>query len=718
MEAVLVKRGEAGWSTLADWLFIPISPKMKFAIKAALSITIVYLVALWQGWNHPSTSAITIMLIAAVGTLGDSVSMGAMRVVGTLIGAAIGLTLIGLFPQERMSYLLAVSLLVTLFLYLARAYRGDTTVLFISGLTIMLIFQDANAENAFLYGIERTYMTVFGIVIFTLVGLFLWPVDMREQGREAAADLSGLQAEFYRESVQDDGEYTAISRKLFDAEQRLRSLIGSASEMNLSLEQWRAFIYDYRKVDELLVMLARFTREHEVTDPASYVEGYERLEQEIVTMLDALTPAWMEQKQITIPEPFELRMDTRRLDALPIMQSATLVTLFKEQQRLHERLRRLATKLNSLNSPMPTSFEIEAMPKEGLFRWFDSEDLKASLVTFLVFWGSVAFWIWFNPPGGFYIVTLATSLSMMTAFQPLKPSLLIILFSISFVFATAAYVGILPYLHYGWELGLFIFIYSFIGFYLINPQISIFFLLGLSTFNITNEMQYSFALFMMILMIFYLFLFILLFFYYIPFSTRPQDLFETLRRRFFALSSILLRESDKGGFWQRWSRRYAAKHLMNTVRKMALWAGKVDTALFPQIDAERLQAFVAACEEMAYILLMMSRREANAKARSLTAHFREQYGKGVMVRLTEAYAKGRYPDEINEEERDLKRQAKRVEEHLAAFATQIEKEARGESETVVFLEAVSLRKSVALAFSRCQSEMERLPLRTLRESRF
>ena len=179
--------------SILEWTLPQPSEKMKFAIKTALSIVIVYLVSFWQGWQSPSTSAITIALIASVDSIGDSLIKGALRVTGTVIGAVFGLWLIALFPQERMLYLAAASVGVTFFFYLARTYRGDTTIFFLTGMTMLLVFQDNNAQDAFLYGINRTYMTLFGITVYTLVGILLWPVNIDQKANLAAAELSEIQ---------------------------------------------------------------------------------------------------------------------------------------------------------------------------------------------------------------------------------------------------------------------------------------------------------------------------------------------------------------------------------------------------------------------------------------------------------------------------------------------------------------------------------------------
>jgi uncharacterized membrane protein YccC len=117
-------------------LTFSLSEKFKFAVKASLSMVLAYLIPFSLGWSQASTAVTTIILIAAMGSVGDSVLKGLYRVIGTVAGAAMGMVLIGLFPQERELYLLSASIIVTILLYLARAYRGDMTIFLLSAITL------------------------------------------------------------------------------------------------------------------------------------------------------------------------------------------------------------------------------------------------------------------------------------------------------------------------------------------------------------------------------------------------------------------------------------------------------------------------------------------------------------------------------------------------------------------------------------------------------
>lgn len=425
---------------LDEWFLFTLSDKLKFAIKVSLSLVLAYMIPLAMGWPQASTSAITIMLIASAGGVSESLTKGIIRIVGTLVGAVIGLTLIAIFPQERMVYLSVLSLVIALLIYLYFSYQGDSTVFMLSAMVTMMIFSNG-PENAFIYGVDRTYMTLLGIVIYTVVGIFIWPLKQKENG------------------------------------------------------------------------------------------------------------------------PVDAAADTQ---------------------------------------------------KKPLFIWGDPEYLKGTVQLFLVFWATTAFWIYFNPPGGFLLVTLATLLGLFTTFSPLKPAVLMLLFSFGFIFATTMYIFVLPHLVYGWQLALFIFIYGFISFYFIKPKVTIFFLIGLFLLGIDNTMHYNFALFLNILLVFYMFLFVLILFRNIPFSARAEHLFLKIKTRFHTnLNAVVsLSGSDKKDWWRQKRLAYHVQHLHVNLHKMKLWGSKIDTNYFDANTGDEIMAFVKACEALsAQVLLSLEKEE-------------------------------------------------------------------------------------------------------------
>jgi len=718
-----VAKHQNSWQMLSNLLFFSFSDKLKFSIKVSLSIVLAYLIPFSQGWEQAHIAAITIIIIAASGSLNESIFIGTLRLIGVVIGAIIGMVLIAIFPQDRMLYLFTLSVTVTLVLYMLRAFKGDTSVFMLTAMTMMLMFKNGEVDDIFIYGIERTQMTAIGVIIYTLVGIFIWPVNAEENNEEHAKALSLQQLALFLNRDTSNEKCKEIKEALLKQEQFLENATMDVSTASMNMKQWYSMVYNYKNINELLTQLSNDNKVNDADNLGLYVKNYKKLETEISSLIQNISESWETKKEIDIPESIKPRYMIEEVKTLTHLENASLLTTIKLMQKLHDELRKLAVKLNSLNSPMPTMFTLEDMPKKKNFLWGDVEDLKASLLTFLLFWSATVFWITMNPPGGFMVVVAATGLGVLTTYTPLKPITLIVIFTLSFVFSTLMYVFVLPNLHYSWELGLFIFIYMFIAFHLINPQITIFFALGMVLMMIMNEMMYNFAVFLLLLLVFYLFLFFLQFFYYIPFSTKPEHLFLTMKKRFFSLSYILLEsvrdhEKEKNSLWWRMKVRYSRAHLMMTVKKMQLWAGKIDENYFDDIDKNTLTAFTKECEKFSYMLQLLYHRDSGMPKNPLIKELLTQYDLPSLAVVLKQHALDRELKEIDSFWKDEKLIVDKVEAYLAKVLSPIDFTAYSEKTISEFYGNISLRKNVWLSFLNCQKMIDTLDFEVLKRSRF
>ncbi len=700
-----------------------LNDKMKFSIKAAASLVLVYLIAFSQGWSNVSTAATTVMLIAAVGSLENAVMNGMLRVIGSVIGAVIGIGLVILFPQERFLYLLALSLMVTFVFHLARTYKGDMTVFMLTGMTMMLMFQNGNTDNVFLYGVNKAYMTLFAIAVYTLVGIIIWPYSGKKAEFRHAKALSKALKTRYEHRFEDEKKRYALHNEALQAQQTLAKSIPQISgvmEESFSPAQWRSLLRDFKELDTLLSLLPASRELSQLPKPTShYLKGYESVRNQIEMLFNAIIDGWEDKKHIDIPPKAELSVIFEAAQPLSQLERATLGALALETRNLHALLSRIAEKLNALHRSEPTQFNNDKPVHTHAFDLLDPEHLKAALITFLVFWAGVVFWIYFNPPGGFMVVTLATGLSVITAFSPIKPSQLIIIFTISFIVTTVAYIGILPHLNNGFELTLFLFIYGFIGFYFLPAEVSIFFLMGLVTMNIANQMYYAFDIFLLILTMFYAFLSLLLLFYYLPFSTKPEHLFLILQKRFFTQSLQMVRYdlallNGTYPLFQKILARHSARYLMSTVTKMKLWANQIDTNYFNDIDKDGLLAYVYSCERFATLLMMntgtIEKQQANPLIR---AYVLEQDYTALSTQLHML----KLPTTSKEKSVAVPTD-KAFEEKLNTFFARQDMH-RYEQQTIVsFYEILSFYQHIWRTLLDCKHKMTSMDFTSLKESRF
>ena len=711
------------WKVISGLFSFGLSDKAKFSIKVSLSIVLAYLIPFSQGWPQGHVAAITIMIIATSGLVNESINKGAMRLLGTLAGAIIGMTLIALFPQDRIFYLIALSLTVSTVLYVLRAYEGDNSIYMLTAMTMMLVFKDGEVDDVFLYGVERTLMTVVGISIYTIVGVFLWPVNTVDDSEENAATLSSLQFDLFLKRDEKKEDRVALVENLLKREQLMKNATMDISTSSMNMKQWHSIVYNYKNINELLILLANHDKEKYTDSFSLYVKNYVQLEDEISLLMQNISSVWEKKLEIMIPEPIEPDYQIKKINTLSHLEYASLLTTIQDMQKLHKELRVLAKKLNSLNSSSPTYFDPEAIPENKHFLWGDIEHLKGALITFIIFWTSTLFWITMNPPGGFLVVVGATAFSVMTTFSPLKPSMLIIIFTFSFVFSALMYIFVLPHLHYAWELGLFIFLYSFISFHLINPKMSIFFALGMVLMVLQNKMYYAFDYFLLLLLLFYLFLFFLQFFYHIPFSTKPEHLFLTMKNRFFKLSYILLErgrthDEGKSTFLLKIREKYSDAHLMSTVKKMQLWASKIDVGYFDTIDKNLLMGFTKECEKFSYMLRLLYHRDLAMKGNPLIKLLIEKYDLPSLSDLLKEYALGYEIKDISPFWKKEHKIVEQVEENLTQLLNDIDFSNYSEDTIIEFYENISLRRNVWISLFACQKLMEELDFNALKVSRF
>lgn len=709
---------------LDEWLLFTFSSKLRFAIKVSLSLTLAFMIPMAMGWAQPNTAAITVMLIASAGGVGESVQKGLIRVIGTLLGATIGLSLIALFPQERLLYLLALSLVVAIIIYLYYSYQGDSTVFMLTAMVMMMVFL-SGPEDAFIYGVDRTYMTIFGIVAYTFVGVFLWPVRHEDTTIEDAKRLSRVQSELF-DSLSKATDVTAsLQEKMTTDEQRLHHAYIERSDasfsMTLNASTWDAITHHYKEIGSVLSALAIAKKESGHLEYSDYIKHYTQIEDEIMGLFSGCVAAWDTDTEIALPSELEITYEHEKMLTSTHLQRSTLVTQAELLKKLHLHLCRLSDRLNTLNGGTKQLEHQDETPRPSRFIWLDPEAIKGTLQLLLVFWSTTAFWILFNPPGGFALVMLATLLGLLTTFSPLKPSILMVLFSIGFIFAIAMYLFVLPNLVYGWELALFLFFYTFIAFYLIDQKMTIFFLIGMFMLGISNTMEYDLALLLNTLLIFYMFLSIMMFFQHFPFSARPEYLFRRIKGRLFDHASALLkmgRSSEKSSWLAQRKALYHLHHLLASSARLRLWGSKIDTAYFATNDKESIMAFANACETLAYRTKELYGDDRRNETNSLIRELREQNTHNIMAEMTGYLALSDHDPQMERRFRDKSELIVQVETRLDRLRERLDPTDYTAKEITGLYVNLDLRHTLWRSLLECHETMRHIDWDDLKGKRF
>jgi len=269
----------------------PVPAKFRYATKTALSLTLAYLIPMAMGWSQPSTAATTVMLIAATGMVSDSLQKGVLRVLGTVVGAVIGLSLIALFPQDRMVYLLAASIAVSIAIYLYNAYQGDSTVFMLTAVVTLMVFNGGDAEGAFLYGVDRAFMTAFGVIVYTVVASVLWPVKTADNTRALAASVAvGYHQAFERLVNPEIPSESSVDEQLADLlasedtfQTHFAAIKSGTDALAAYLPEWNCVLSCYEELEAILVPALK-SEPLRAVEFSRYIDNYPQL----VAQVDAM----------------------------------------------------------------------------------------------------------------------------------------------------------------------------------------------------------------------------------------------------------------------------------------------------------------------------------------------------------------------------------------------------------------------------------------------
>lgn len=604
----------------------PSSPKFQYAIKTALSLTLAYLIPMALGWPQAQTAAITVMLIAATGMVSESLQKGVLRILGTVIGAVLGLSLIALFPQDRIAYLLAASTTVAVIIYLYNAYQGDSTVFMLTAVVTLMVFNGGDAEGAFLYGVDRAFMTAFGVILYTLVASMLWPVKTADNTRTMAAAIAGQYRRAFdllvtHEEHQEPGLDEFLAGLLADGtafENQFASAKNHADGVTDYLPEWNSVVRGYEELETTLLPALKQESGPQL-EFSLYIGNYHSILERIESLFDEVDAAWQGQRSSTRAQLLKPEFNSHSLRQGTHLQVAAAATRVELLQRIQRVLLDLLAALDRLLFDQGNSIANQSPRGQPAFNWFDLENLKTALRAFVTFWVATAIWMTYNPPGGFMFVTLCTVLIPLVSYTPVTPKLLFILFTLGFLFALPTYIFLLPQMTHWLELAIFLFSYAFIGFYLFQGPVSIFFLLGLFTLGIQNTMNYHVDAIMLSMVMFYMVCSTLIISVYFPFSSKPERIYTSLRRRFFQHCARWMRMDAKP---RSMANRVALTLLGDgapLLAKMATWGPKIHASYFADDIQQRIAALNRACELLYGQLKVLAMRRKDFNKNSLIA---------------------------------------------------------------------------------------------------
>ena len=642
--------------------------KFKEAVKTGLALMLVYGIALKVNWMNPYWAGWAVAMIS-LATAGESIHKGLLRLAGTIPGCLSAIVIISLAPQSRWLLLLLACIWIFFTTYMMLVDKQHSYFWNVAGFVslVILVIGPSSSENLFMHAMFRTVETAMGVVVYTLVTVFLWPrtnlgAIKKTGGMLAATQAARVQAgremmtggtteanlsELHGQEVQQLARFAQVlqaegseSYEVHEMRHAWNRFHGLSAAVMETIDRWQTGIADLTGIDVNAAL----------PDLPAY---FDELDARFAKIQDLLggTPSTHEPATISLP------VDPNALEGVLNLDRAALAVTRQELVELETLTRSmLGCVLNLMHASVRVA-AIEPAPSASLrSRGFtlpvlDPDYLRGA--AFVALSAAVGFlvWIFINPPGHTGWFQFVGSVAMaVAATQQLKVTVLAKSIGLASAIGLLAYVFIMPQLSTFVGLGTLLFIAAFVVCYFFTGLARLAGLIAvINEISVSNPQSYNFAamangLFFTVAALLFVFGMS-----YMLRSPRPEKAVLHLVQRFFRSAAFLVArlETDPRrapSFTQRWRAAFHWQELQTLPAKITAWGRAIDRTKFPANTIEQVQGLVTSLQTLVYRLDALHDAGERGLAASLTRALDEEI-QAWRTGMEETFMKwSRHPD--------------------------------------------------------------------------
>jgi uncharacterized membrane protein YccC len=593
---------------------------LREAFKLALSMALFYWLALAMNWSLPKYGGMAILFVN-VTTRGASMQKGAMRIVGTTVGLAVGLFVLAVFSQDRvlMPLFLAAYLVVTSYFLLGSRYSyAWFLVAFLPPLIWGTTYGDV--DGGFHYAVFRYLETSAGILIYTIISAILWPINAGDALQQQGAALwTGCHESFGKSRRQLEGGVAEAESQ--GGQARLQAAFSSLSttlrlattdtpEVMSQKRAWKFLALNARAVCDALDMWQTGLEDCRRLDMGRLLPKLEPSLDTIGQRLARIEDLWS-CRSAGNPDPEDAgdeallseqtwKVDRKDVLALSPFDRAAFLGLLDQLRALDSATRDLLHTMRVLADRAPAStlaqLPLPADPHQTS-KW-DPDRLIHALQPSAAFLLAYVFWIYVNPPTGPTVVFMAAVMGLVFMKVPISPFVLLRLFLLAaWLVVAPIYFFLMPQLGTGAGLLALIFIFTFVASLIGSKspglKLSLILMFMIMT-GISNDQSYSFFAVMntsIMLTLVFLIVAIVRWFWG---PLRPEQILVADLRRFFR-HCARMSELDHRGFIRPSALRAKIAPAPGQLRAVET---KINYDALPGIQREQVQSLLDAVQSL------------------------------------------------------------------------------------------------------------------------
>jgi uncharacterized membrane protein YccC len=599
---------------------ISLSIRAKEAIKTGLAMVTVFGIAFLFGWDKPEWAGLAVAMVSLPG-IGQSLNKGTRRIAGTLLGAMAGLLYLGLFPQDRWWLLACYSLHLAVCVYMLTGKKNQYFWHVTSFVALTVIVNTSGtSEGAFGIAMARLEENAMGILVYTLIAVFLWPRNSMGQLEETSRELFAIQGRLYRtyrELMAGRGTAEEV-RSLRMQEGALLPKVGQTLEAAKSdsqevfalRDQWRRFHHLSMALEETLERWCESLPEIQSLDLPGLLPNLEPFFSQLDLRFKGTARLLTGEVPTRLASPISLAIDKDKIRDLPPFQRGAVILTKSQLERLESLSQSLFDCVLDISGDrQPVSIPPkEEAPHGGLS--IDPDRLRASIRMVTHLWIGFLIWVYIDPPGHASFMYLSLVLAQATLMSGGSARTMLLPFAVGSACTGALYVFVMPHLSGYAELGLLIFIWTFAIYYLFaQPQQGMARLGAIIPFivltSLENQQTYNFAGYANSTAMIMLAIALIVATEYLFTSPRPEKVFLRLLARFFRESEFRMsRLASDWGKKQRlaglWKTALYNNDLLEIPEKLVKCGKQIDYRTFPNNTPEQVQALVTSLQALAY----------------------------------------------------------------------------------------------------------------------
>src|SRR3984893_8892218 len=246
--------------------------RVRYGIKLSLAAILSLYVALVLRLEHPNWAVLTALVMMNSHYVGSASLKAILRCVGTIVGALLGIWLVGTYTSSSVLFLLFIFIILGIAVYKFGQYPGSQApyAYYLVGLTTLSVatYGIQDPSDVWRTGLNRALEILVGSLNSLAVTSIIWPRYAREEffelggtALETAAELVALQTASFIEVRDTSGQLEQLQRRFEQQASRLRTLLQAGARESTRfygrLGNYNAFVVSLTNLFQAALHLER-----------------------------------------------------------------------------------------------------------------------------------------------------------------------------------------------------------------------------------------------------------------------------------------------------------------------------------------------------------------------------------------------------------------------------------------------------------------------------